>query len=909
MWANENWTRRWDGADAEVLISQGYRAEDDGLLIDDFARHFRDKRYIRVDGRPLLMVYRPGIIPKTKQTVERWRAEFKKRHAEDPILVMAQAFGATDPREFGFDGAIEFPPHKHTQRMTTIQNELTWLDWDFSANVFRYEDVVSFSLDEPQPDFPIIKTIVPSWDNDARRQGKGVVIHDGTPAKYQAWLSELVKRANRNPFFGEPIVCVNAWNEWCEAAYLEPDQYFGSAFLNATGRAVTQTHREAPGQRILLVGHDAFPSGAQHLLLGIGRVLQRRFGVDVEFLLLRGGEFADAYRELAPTTVVTDDAELDGIIKAAAGRGIRNAILNTTASARAIGYLDANGIESVLLIHELPSILRAYDLLGWAKMGLQRARHAVFAARTVQNNVLAEVDLKPDARMHLLPQGCYKNISYSREAGEKIRKEFKIADREPVVVCVGYAELRKGFDHFLQLWRFCNQSKSKRVHFVWVGGIHLHFENWMSAEIEAAKASGTFHMPGHRSDVESFLSAGNVFVLTSREDPFPTVIHEALSVGLPCIAFDKAGGMSDFLRDTKMGTVVPYGDVVAMAHAVQAEIAKGISPADRAKRHEFVLTELNFEQYVGKLLQLVLPMVRPVSVAVPNYNYGRLMGDRLGSIFQQTYPVHEVIVLDDRSTDDSLEVIKATAAAWKRDIALVPNKVNSGSVFKQWRKAAETATGEFLWIAEADDLSEPNFLAEVMNVMQDDPNIGLAFSDSSALSQDGSLLWENYKGYYAQIAPDALTADEIFDGPDFVALFLSERNVILNVSAVVWRREVLLRVLAVCEKELSTFRMAGDWRLYLEALAVKGSKIAYVSTPLNKHRRHAESVTHTIDAGKHVAEIAQCHEFAAKAFKLPAAIRKLQQEYREKVTVQLSPKPVKREGVARKTGTSSRRRG
>ena len=239
MWANENWTRRWDGMENDVLISQGYRAEDDHLLVADFMRHIRDKRYIRLEGRPLLMIYRADVIPEIVQTLERWRKIFKEDFGEYPILVVGQSFGVTDPRDHGFDAAIEFPPHKHTQRTPDIQSTLQWLDWDFSARVYRYEDIVRVSLDERPPEFPLIKTALPGWDNDARVQGRGLVIAGSLPQKYENWLSQLIKRAQTHPFFDEPIVCINAWNEWCEAAYLEPDQYFGSAYLNATARAVT----------------------------------------------------------------------------------------------------------------------------------------------------------------------------------------------------------------------------------------------------------------------------------------------------------------------------------------------------------------------------------------------------------------------------------------------------------------------------------------------------------------------------------------------------------------------------------------------------------------------------------------------------------------------------------------------
>jgi hypothetical protein len=108
---------------------------------------------------------------------------------------------------------------------------------------------------------------------------------------------------------------------------------------------------------------------------------------------------------------------------------------------------------------------------------------------------------------------------------------------------------------------------------------------------------------------------------------------------------------------------------------------------------------------------------------------------------------------------------------------------------------------------------------------------------------------------------------------------------------VVWRREALLRALAACEADLAGFRMAADWRLYLEALALPGAKVAYEAEPLNVHRRHATSVTHSLDADRHVREIARCHEFARQAFSLPEPVCADQAAYAAQVAQQLGAKP------------------
>lgn len=143
---------------------------------------------------------------------------------------------------------------------------------------------------------------------------------------------------------------------------------------------------------------------------------------------------------------------------------------------------------------------------------------------------------------------------------------------------------------------------------------------------------------------------------------------------------------------------------------------------------------------------------------------------------------------------------------------------------------------------------------------------------------------------------------------------LAVRNLILNVSAVVWRREALLRALNACRQELAELRMAGDWRLYLEALAEPGAHIAYVADILNAHRRHASSVTHALQADKHIAEIAACQKFAVEKFRLNRDTKKRQKNYLEEVSLQL--RPAQNKGVnasgsksdACKTGNNPKRR-
>jgi hypothetical protein len=158
------------------------------------------------------------------------------RYGLEPLIFMAQTFGARDPQQYGFDGAMEFPPHKTAEKMVGRLAPDAYAP-GFIGQVLNYDDFVAESLKELPPGYDLIKTAVPSWDNESRRPNRSLTLEKLSPEKYQAWLRTLIERAIERPIRGTPIVAINAWNEWAEAAYLEPDVHYGSSYLNATARA------------------------------------------------------------------------------------------------------------------------------------------------------------------------------------------------------------------------------------------------------------------------------------------------------------------------------------------------------------------------------------------------------------------------------------------------------------------------------------------------------------------------------------------------------------------------------------------------------------------------------------------------------------------------------------------------
>ena len=248
-WANENWTRRWDGREQEVLISQVYSDDDDRAALADISRFLEHPAYLRINGRPLVLIYRIGLFPNIRRTVEIWRDEARRRGVGEIYLAAITSFevnlSSELPVHAGFDAVVEFPPHN---RKTQPRASSQILNESFSGFTFDYEETaLSYMAAQPNR-LTAFRGSMPGWDNTARRQDEANIFVGSTPGAYRAWLESALCQTKRQNFGDERLVFINAWNEWAEGAYLEPDLRWGHAYLEATRKAV-DTFRNVPNER------------------------------------------------------------------------------------------------------------------------------------------------------------------------------------------------------------------------------------------------------------------------------------------------------------------------------------------------------------------------------------------------------------------------------------------------------------------------------------------------------------------------------------------------------------------------------------------------------------------------------------------------------------------------------------
>ena len=236
-WANENWSRRWDGQDSQILIEQTYSEEDDRTFISALGPVLQDERYIRVNGKPILLVYRVSQLPNPSKTVQIWRDYCAREGIGDIYLVSVQSFGEiTDPRPFGFDAAVEFPPQAMAVRADPPQGMFSY---NFKGMFFDYEQTALQYMQNTSPTpYTRFRTVMPGWDNTARRLDKGHIFLNVSPTYYEQWLKAAVEETRKFKFGEEKVIFINAWNEWAEGNHLEPDAKNGREYLAATLRAL-----------------------------------------------------------------------------------------------------------------------------------------------------------------------------------------------------------------------------------------------------------------------------------------------------------------------------------------------------------------------------------------------------------------------------------------------------------------------------------------------------------------------------------------------------------------------------------------------------------------------------------------------------------------------------------------------
>ena len=646
---------------------------------------------------------------------------------------------------------------------------------------------------------------------------------------------------------------------------------------NTSVTNVTRPSKRKQPPKIVCVSHDALFYGAQLLMLHIVQALKLHLGFQVTIVLLGSGPLRAEFEQAGEVVDFTDPSWRETAkpkvlharqraIKRLYREGARHAICNTSVSGNVVQMLKEEGFQVVVLVHELPNLIREFRLDSAVKAIGQWADRVVFPAAYVRDRFLPVAGLDP-ARTVIRPQGLYRPNPY-RHAKPKCRahliNEMGVTSSARLILAAGPGDQRKGLDIFCQVALQVVQHMPE-AHFVWIGDDTTELALECKAWVQAEGIAGNVHFTGVLKQPDLYLqhiAGADLYLMTSREDPYPSVVLDAMEVAVPIVWFNGAGGFAELLIEG-VGVLVPFEDRAAMAAAVNGLLVDATHSDRMGEEGQRIIDKrFYFPDYVYDLIKLVGCPRSKITVVVPSFNYARYLPTRLASIFSQTYRPYEIIFLDDHSSDDSVAIAEALLAESGIPDRVLVNDVNRGC-YSQWLTGIEMAKGDLVWIAEADDESESTFLEELV-VGFEDPDVVLAYSQSRKINQDGTVAKGNYLDYTDELSKSKWLSPYCRTGRDEIEDTLAIKNTIPNASAVLMKTPDLSGI----QDRLQQHRNAGDWVTYVHILET--GSIYCTPKVLNSHRVHIGGLTQGGNALQHMSEIIQVQEYVRERHVLPA---------------------------------------
>lgn len=613
-WANENWSRNWDGQERHVLLKQNYSLESNRELIREFITMMKDRRYIRHNGRPVLVVYRIRVIPNWLETAAMWRQECREAGIGE-IHLCAVRFGLEPldgpPEEFGVDSYVMFPPHETVRE--DIRGEVRHLHGDFKGEIFSYDAVWQGDLarfEEGYP-WPVHRGVMMGWDNTARRLKDARIFHGATPLKFRAWLDGIVAQEDQHNPERESLLFINAWNEWAEGTTLEPDIRFADSYLRAVrsvlgervapwqkksgdapaltaparlkSKVVTPTTQATPlntpvrhegkaeakaGKPTILLcahisGHMLF--GGERSFLDIITTLHG-LGYNLVVCLPSGNnkDYIEDISQYAEAIYVfrypqwhsrreIDQYLLLNFSDIIAAHDISLVYANTIVLLEPL--IAAKRMNRLRLIHARELVSLDAPLQEHMQMTAEEAVSDVFARSDfVIGNSRATYNLfaRHDRTFYVPNAVKVEDFAMDNIVGEKIRFGI-VSSNIP----------KKGVADFIEVARYC-AGRTDKAEFVVIGPEN----DYISALKQETNLPGNLTFAGYSDTPAGAMQSINVLLsLSNFAESFGRTVTEAMAAGRPVIAYEW-GAVPELINHGETGYLVPYRDPEAAARAV-----------------------------------------------------------------------------------------------------------------------------------------------------------------------------------------------------------------------------------------------------------------------------------------------------------------------------------------------------
>jgi glycosyltransferase involved in cell wall biosynthesis len=615
----------------------------------------------------------------------------------------------------------------------------------------------------------------------------------------------------------------------------------------------------------ILIGHEASATGAPVVLLELAQQLKEKNSLLI--FLNKGGILENEYIKNFPTKILSESKltreeqnDFLEFLKDMSQKEIEYTILlNTVAQDFWVDFLITHEVDYSTWIHELNTSWNFWP--DTFEKQIMNSRKIIADSELIKTQL--ESRFGTDMNIEFIKNGDSFEI---RSSIEEV-KEFLNIKKETLILLAGTRSIRKGFDLLPKLGQTLKQRNQLISGFriLWVGeSMHPELDMFINDDITRLNLDENIEIMGTTNNYADYINACDIFVHLSREDSAPQVLELANKLGRPIVQFEGVGGrnidnqkdnisVSKFLDFENLAKEIERFSKYEFKHQEvgdyttwpqqSATIIKSLINTDKAnKTIEKLEQSLISDSRYDHNQALTVNKNLEISVIIPNYNHEKFIHERLDSVINQSITPAEILLMDDFSSDRSLETASNILEATNIEYKIIANKTNSGNVLKQWEKGLRNAKSDWIWIAESDDSASLDFIKSAQELIRR-YNSDIILFESEIIDEESVTLFENSHFNRIHIpthlngtpAGQSLTTEiEILKKDGFLI-----RNLFINVSAIVWRKTCLVEALARAI-EKNPPNLVGDWSVYLN-LDDK-CKITYCDQSLNKFRRTKQSV-------------------------------------------------------------------
>jgi len=542
----------------------------------------------------------------------------------------------------------------------------------------------------------------------------------------------------------------------------------------------------------------------------------------IKLLLLSGGPLTNQYAAYAEIYVLDNYAINDEPrVRDFLSEDFEFIYLNTVVSGGLLNLLKEKNIslkgKILAHIHEMEKVLDQFSIE--MSFLLEKVELWISASPATTETLIQKYNIDQN---NVVTVPAFINPVTSNQSQNLLKKEMRrelgIPDDTIVITGCGTVYWRKGPDIFVTAAKSLIQKYPGKLEFIWIGDGEDRTELINSLSKDEQKS---IRFIGNKFNSNQLLAVGDIFFLSAREDPFPLVVLESAQHNIPTVCFAPTTGITTFIQEDA-GIAVEKLDVEQAIEAIDLLIVD--------ENHRYALgqtaREKLFSTYTAdkqniKIYQTIVEHFdyRPsISVVVPFYNHEKYIEERIDSILNQKIKDFEILLLDDCSTDNSLDRIQKYLLDDR--VSLFENKNNSGSPFKQWRKGIKLAKSDIIWIAEGDDFCDSDFLDVLMPAFNDSM-VNIVSAKTEITNEMGEVQVDALKPYLTSAFIDKFDSNYKKDGFVEVNEQFGAICTLVNASGMIIRKNAFGAML----DEASKFKMVGDWLIYLECL--KNGKIAY----------------------------------------------------------------------------------